>query len=180
MRRLGTLTAALVAAALAVSMAPAYAAPPTERVVEDRAESRMAYDVLSVTLSAAPPGRKAKVVVQHARRVAVGDGIDVWFDTDDDRKPDIYLTGYAFSEYAVFKARGWDGHGRDISNRGCISLKMVDRRSVIRFDPSCLAPSARFSVSVRSFVLDEPDDTVDHVPGKERLTKKVLSYQPGQ
>ncbi len=115
----------------------------------------------------------------HGRRVAVGDGIDVWFDTNDDRLPDIYLTGYAFSEYAAYKARGWDGHGRDISDRGCVALKMTGRRSVIRFDPSCLAPSARFSVSVRSFVQGEPGSSVDYVPGPERLTKKVRSYLPG-
>jgi hypothetical protein len=57
---------------------------------------------------------------------------------------------------------------------------MKGRKSVVRFDPSCLAPSARFAVSVRSFVQNEPEDTVDHVPGSERLTRKVLSYQPGQ
>ena len=180
MRRLGFLTAAVLSAVVGFGVLPAFAAAPVQRTVEDRAEPGKAYDVLSVTLTAAPPGRKAKVVVEHARRVRVGDGIDIWFDTNDDRLPDIYLTGYAFSEYAVYKARGWDGHGRDISNRGCVSLKMVDRKSVVRFDPSCLAPSARFSVSVRSFVQDEPESTVDYVPGSERLTKKVLSYQPEQ
>ena len=112
----------------------------------DPAEDDKAYDVRRVTLKAAR-GVMAKVVIVHGRRVAVGDGIDVWFDTDDDRLPDIYLTGYAFSEYSAYKARGWDGHGRDISDRGCVSLKMTGRRSVVRFDPSCLAPSARFSVS---------------------------------
>lgn len=178
MRRLGILTAAALAAAVAFTVAPAFAAPPTERTVTDRAEPGMAYDVLGVTLSAAPAGRKAKIVVKHARRVAVGDGIDVWIDTDDDRQPDIYLTGYAFSEYAAFKARGWGRHGRDISDRGCVSLKMLRKKSVIRFDPSCLAPSARFSVSVRSSVQGEPDDTVDYVPRAKRLTRKVLSYQP--
>lgn len=180
MRRLGTITAAVLAGALGLAVVPAFAAPPTSRVVEDPADPGAAYDVLSVALSSAPAGRKAKVVVKYARRVAVGDGIDVWIDTDDDRQPDLYVTGYAFSEYAAYKARGWDGHGRDISDRGCVSLKMVDRRSVLRFDPSCLAPSARFSVSVRSFVNEEPEASVDYVPRRERLTKKVLSYAPGQ
>ena len=180
MRRLGFLTAATLAAVVGFGVLPASAAPPVERTVEDRAEPGKAYDVLSVTMTAAPAGRKAKVVVKYARPVAVGDALDMWFDTNDDRQPDIYLTGYSFSEYTVYKARGWDGHGRDISDRGCVSLKMTGRRSVVRFDPSCLAPSSRFSVSVRSFVQSEPDRTVDHVPGAERLTKKVLSYQPGQ
>lgn len=176
MRRLGILAAAALAAALGLAVVPAFATTPTERTVEDAAEPAKAYDVLSVTMTAAPEDGKARIVVVHARRVAVGDGIDVWIDTDDDRLPDIYLTGYAFSEYAVYKARGWTGHGRDISDRGCVALKMVGTKSVLRFDPSCLAPSKRFSVSVRSFVHDQPDSTADNVPGVERLTKKVLSH----
>ena len=161
------------------TVVPAFAAVPTERTVPDAVDPGAAYDIRSVTLKASD-GRSARVLVRFGREVAAGDSIDVWFDTDDDQVPDIYLTGFGFSEYAVYKARGWDGHGRDISNRGCVSLKMVDRKSVVRFDPSCLAPSARFSVSVRSFVQDEPESTVDYVPGSERLTKKVLSYQPEQ
>lgn len=179
MRQLGFLTAAVLAAVIGLT-ASASAAVPLERTVEDPAENNKAYDIRSVTLMAAAEGAKAKVVVVHGRRVAGGDGVSVWFDTDDDRLPDIFLTGYAFSEYAVYKARGWNGHGRDISSRNCVSLKMVGKRSVIRFDPSCLAPSARYSVSVRSFVQDEPESTVDYVPGSERLTKKVRSYAPGQ
>lgn len=182
MRPLGFLAVvpiAALAAAVALTTVPASAAVPVERVVKDAAEDDKAYDVRGVTLRAAE-GTMAKVRVVHGRRVAVGDGVDVWFDTDDDRRPDIYLTGHAFSEYAAFKARGWNGHGRDISNRGCVALTMIARRSVIRFDPSCLAPSARFSVSVRSFVEGEPESTVDYVPGRDRLTKKVRSYLPGR
>ena len=178
MRKLGLLTAAVLAAVVGLT-ASASAAVPLERTVEDPAENNKAYDIRSVTMRAAED-TKATVVVVHGRRVAVGDGVDVWFDTDDDRLPDIYLTGFAFSEYTVYKARGWAGHGRDISNRGCVSLKMTGKRSVIRFDPSCLAPSARYSVSVRSFVHEEPGSTADYVPGSERLTKKVRSYAPGQ
>lgn len=175
MRRLGILLALL----LGLTVTPAFAAVPTERTVTDPAEPGMAWDIRSVTLQAAD-GRFAKVVVRHGRAVDSGDGIDVWFDTDDDQVPDIYLTGLGFSEYAVFRARGWTGHGRDISERGCAALKMVGRRSVIRFDPSCLAPSARYSLSVRSSVHDEPASTADFAPGKHQLTRKVRSYLPGQ
>jgi hypothetical protein len=63
MRRLGILTAAALAAAVALTVAPAFAAPPTERTVTAPAEPGMAYDVHGVTRSPAPPGRKAKVVV---------------------------------------------------------------------------------------------------------------------
>lgn len=167
----------LVALAVLAVAAPALAAPPTERTITDAVEPGKAYDVVSITLKAAPAaGRKAQVTVVHARRVAVGDGIDFWVDTDDDRQPDLYVTGYAFSEYAVYKAHGWDGHGRDISDRGCARLTMTGLKSIIRFDPSCLAPSTRFAVSVRSFVQDRPARTADHVPGTDRLTKRVRSY----
>lgn len=169
--------AAALAAALLASAAPALAAPPTERSIADAAEPGKAYDILQVTMKSAPAeGRKALVVVDHDRRVQVRDGIDLWVDTDDDRLPDLYITGYAFSEYAVYKAHGWDGHGRDISDRGCASLKMRGTRSIFRVDPSCFAPSKRFAIAVRSFVQDRPDSTADTVPGPERLTKKVVSY----
>ena len=168
---------ALAIAVLAAVVAPAAATPPTVRAIPDAVEPGKAYDVVSVTVSAAAaPGRKAKVVVEHARRVAVGDGIDFWVDTDDDRQPDLYLTGFADSEFALYNAHGWAGHGRDISAGGCATLRMVGTRSVIRFDPSCLAPSQRFSVSVRSFVQGQPAGTADQVPGPGRLTKKVLAY----
>ncbi|MGB0098889.1 MAG: hypothetical protein WBP61_01285 [Nocardioides sp.] len=167
---------ALATAAATATATPAAAAPPPERTISDRVEPGKAYDVVSVTLRAAPrEGARAKVVVKHGRRVATGDGLEVWLDTDGDRSPDLYLTGYAFSEYAVYKARGWSGHGRNISDRGCASLKMNRRASRIRFDPSCLAPSRAFAVSVRSFVQGRPDRTADLVPGSERMTRKVRS-----
>lgn len=173
------LPALAVVAALALTAAPAVAAPPTERTIQDAAEPGKAYDILTVTMkSAVSAGRKAQVTVEHGRRVRVGDGIDLWIDTDDDRQPDLYLTGYAFSEYAVYKARGWEGHGRDISDRGCATLRMRGAKSIVRVDPSCLAPSTRFAISVRSFVQDRPAASADNVPGRERLSKKVLSYQP--
>lgn len=175
MRRLGILVALVVA----LTAVPASAAVPTERTVTDPAEPGMAWDIRSVTLQAAD-GRYARVVVRHARAVDVGDNIEAWFDTDDDRVPDVYLTGLGFSEYAVYKARGWRGHGREISDRGCATLKMVGRRSIVRFDPSCLAPSARYSVSVRSSVEEQPVSTVDYAPDRRQLTRPVRSYLPGQ
>lgn len=175
MRRLGILLAVVAC----FTVAPAFAAAPTERTVPDPVDPGAAYDIRSVTLKASD-GRSARVVVQHGRRVASGDSIDIWFDTNDDRVPDIYLTGIGFSEYAVYKARGWRGHGREISDQGCAGLKMTGRRSVVRFDPSCLAPSARFSVSVRSAVLEEPAASDDYLPARHELTRKVRSYLPGQ
>jgi hypothetical protein len=179
MRKPLVLPALVAVVALLAAAAPAVAAPPTHRTIKDPLESGKAYDIRTVTMrSAVSAGRKAQVTVEHSRRVRVGDGIDLWIDTDDDRQPDLYLTGYAFSEYAVYKAHGWEGHGRDISGRGCATLRMRGTKSIVRVDPSCLAPSTRFAVSVRSFVQDRPAASADNVPGRERLSKKVLSYQP--
>jgi hypothetical protein len=175
MRRLGIFLATLIC----LTAAPSSAVVPTDRVVTDPADPGAAWDVRRVTLRAAD-GERAAVVVRHGRAVAVGDVIDVWIDTDDDASPDIYVTGLGFSESAAYIARGWRGHGRDISDRGCVSLKMTGRRSVLRFDPSCLAPSTRFSVSVRSSVHEEPASTDDYVPARRQLTGKVRSYRPGQ
>lgn len=166
-----------LAIALLAAAAPAAAAVPAERTITDAVEPGKAYDVVAMTLTAAPAeGEDARLVVTHDRRVDSGDGIDVWFDTDGDREPDIYLTGSAFSEYVVYKARGFDGHGRNLSDLGCATLRMTGKKSIIRFDPSCLAPSETFSVSVRSFVHNQPERTADKVPGPARLTKKVVSY----
>jgi hypothetical protein len=180
MRRLLVPAAALALLAGAALVGPAaHAAPPTERTITDAAQPGKAYDIVSVTLTAAPrEGRKAQVTVVHSRRVAVGDGVDVWIDTDDDRIPDLYVTGVSFSEYGVYKARDWDRHHQDISDRGCATMRMTGRKSVIRFDPGCLGASKRFSVSVRSHVQGRPARTDDHTPRAERLSKKVLSYVP--
>ncbi len=178
MRRLLLAPVALMALATAAPAAPAVAsAPPTERTITDPVEPHKAYDIVSVTLKAASAaGRKARVTVVHGRRVDVGDGIDVWVDSDGDRVPDLFITGVSFSEYGVYRARDWDRHHRDISDRGCASVRMIGTKSVIRFDPSCLGPSERFSVSVRSHVQDRAARTDDYVPGVHRLTKRVLSY----
>lgn len=174
MRRLLGLPAALVVLALA---SPALATPPVERTITDPTEPHKAYDIVSVTLKAAPAaGRKAQVTVVHARRVQVGDAVDVWVDTDDDRVPDLFITGVSFSEYGVYRARGWDRHHQDITDRRCASMGMRGTKTVVRFDPSCLAPSERFSVSVRSYGQQVPAGRDDYVPRPERLTKKVLSY----
>ena len=179
MRQRLVLPALAAVAVLVAAAAAAVAAPPTERTIQDAQEPGKAYDIVTVTMkSAASAGRKAQITVTHDRRVRVGDGIDLWIDTDDDRQPDLYLTGYAFSEYAVYKAHGWDGHGRDISDLGCATLTMRGPKSIVRVDPSCLAPSTRFAVSVRSFVQDSPPASADNVPGFQRLSKKVLSYLP--
>lgn len=166
----------VIALAVVATASPAAAAIPDERTVTDRVEPGKAYDIVSMTLTAAPAeGERATLRVDYDRRVDTGDTITVWIDTDADRLPDLFITGVSFSEYAVYKARGWDGHGRDITDLNCVRLRMIAKRSVIRFDPSCLAPSETFAVAVRSHVQGEPERTADTVPGVERLTKRVRS-----
>lgn len=178
-----TMLAAAVATAAALALVPAgpaaHAAPPTERTITDPVDAQASYDIRKVRLLAAPaPGKRARIVVGHDRRVRVGDGIDVWVDLDRDRKPDVYLTGMAFSEYAVYRARSFDGHGRDISDRGCFDLTMRARRSVVRFAPDCLGASRAFAVTVRSFRHGEPAGRADWSPRQERLSARVLSSVP--
>lgn len=178
-RVLPLLVLAFTALPLVAVAAPATAVPPTERTIEDPVEPGKAFDVVSMRIAAAPAeGRKARVVIRHDRPVDVGDAIDLWVDTDGDRVPDLFVTGPSYSEYAVYRTHSWTAHGRNISDQGCASLKMVAARSVVKVDPSCLAPSTRFAVSVRSYVLDEPARTDDYVPGKHRLSQRVLSYLP--
>ena len=152
---------------------------PTERVVRDAHEQRSAYDIRTVTLTSAPAGHpRARIVVQDYRRVRVGDGISIWINTDDDPGPDLLITGYAFSEYAVYRPRSWARHGKDISDRGCASLRMRGERAIVRFDPDCLDPATKFSVSVRSFVQGRPDRTADDAPRARRFTHAVLAHSP--
>jgi hypothetical protein len=168
---------AAATAALLLTTAPAVAAPPTERTMTDAIDAGASYDVLSVTARSAPaPGKRAKVVVKHDRRAESGDGIDLWFDLDGDRVPDAYLTGMAYSEYAVFRTSSFEGHGRDISDLDCFSLKIAQRKAVVKFTPDCLGASTSYAVAVRSFRQGEPAAGADWSPGRERVSKKVLSY----
>ena len=178
-RVLPLLVLALATLPLAGVAAPASAVPPTERTIEDPVEPGKAFDVVSVRISAArTESRKARVVIRHDRPVDVGDAIDLWVDTDDDRVPDLFVTGPSYSEYAVYRTHSWTTHGRNITDEGCASLKMIAARSVVKVDPSCLAPSTRFAVSVRSHVQDRPARTDDYVPRPQHWTKKVLSILP--
>lgn len=176
-RLLATAVAGATAATLLATAPAASAAPPTERVVTDAVDAGASYDILRTTLVAAPaPGRRAKVVVSHDRRVRIGDGIDLWFDLDGDRAPDVYLTGLAYSEYAVYRARSFKRHGKDISDRGCFSLKMRKRHAIVRFDPDCLGASRVFAVTARSFRHGEPATGADWSPRTERLSRRVLAH----
>jgi hypothetical protein len=176
-RPLAALVAVTAALSALLSAAPAQAAPPTERTLTDAVDAGASYDILSTTLRAAPaPGKQAKVVIKHDRRAESGDGLDLWFDLDGDRVPDVYLTGMAYSEYAVFKTSSFGRHGREISDLGCFGLKINQRKAVVKFRPDCLGESTSYAVAVRSYRHGEPPAGADWAPGRERVSKKVASY----
>ena len=64
--------------------------------------------------------------------------IEVWFDLDGDKAPDLHLSGYAESEYVVHKATSFDQDGKDISDRDCVRLSMAGRISKVKLFPECV------------------------------------------
>ena len=161
-----------------LATAPAEALPPTTRTVKDATEPDKAYDITQVTMRSAPKStRPAVVLVKHARTVKTGDSIDVWFDLDGDKVPDLHLSGDAFSEFTVHKAKSFTKDGKDISRKDIVRLSMAGSTSKIRFFPSRLNPPTpiSFAVSVKSSVFDMPESTDDWAPATEKFTRKVLA-----
>jgi hypothetical protein len=157
---------------------PAEALPPTTRTVKDATEADKAYDITLVTLRSAPKSsRPAIVLVKHARKVKPGDAIDVWFDFDGDKVPDLHLSGDAFSEFTVHKAKSFTKDGKDVSNLDIARLSMAGSSSKIRLFPSRVGPVApiSFAVAVKSSAQGMPDSTDDWAPATEKFTKKVLA-----
>jgi hypothetical protein len=170
------LAAAAAAALVALTAAPASALPPTTRTVQDPVDKTAAYDITGVTLRSAPTSKRPAVVkVSHGRTVAAGDALDVWFDLDGDRVPDVHLAGSAFSEYVVRRAKSFTVDGKDISELDCVRLSMAGTTSKIRLFPACLGDPVGFAVAVKSSVDGEPAASDDWAPGTRRFTKKVLA-----
>lgn len=177
LRTVRSLMAIGVAAALVLGFAPAaQAATPTKRVVEDAVEPGKAYDIVKVVLRSQKTSEKlASVTIKHGREVQTGDSIDVWFNLDADALPEVHVVGDSFSEYTVFQTTSFTEDGKDISKRGCMSLKMANATSKVRFDPKCLKAGPKFAVSVKSSRSDKPAGTEDYVPAPLKFTKKALS-----
>jgi hypothetical protein len=166
----------LVTGMTALAAAPAQALPPTIRVVKDAVQPGKAYDITQLTLRSAPNStRPAVVIVQHGRQVRTGDAIDAWFDLDGDKVPDIHLSGSAFSEFTVHRAKSFTQDGKDISKKDAVRLAMGGSVSKIRLFPTRLGSPISFAVSVKSSVDGRPARTDDWAPAAEKFTKKVLA-----
>jgi hypothetical protein len=173
--------AAAAAGAVLVTLlaaAPAEALPPTTRIVKDATEPDKAYDITQVTLRSAPKStRPAVVLVNYARTVKAGDSIDVWFDFDGDRVPDLHLSGDAFSEFTVHKTQSFTKDGKDISNKDVVRLAMAGSTSKIRLFVSRIGKSTpvSYAVAVKSSSQGMPNSTDDWAPATKKFTKKVLA-----
>lgn len=172
--------AAAGAALLALlSSAPAQALPPTSRTIKDATQPGKAYDITSVTLRSAPrANRPAVVLVKHARQVKVGDVVDVWFDLDGDRAPDVHVSGNAFSEFTVHLTSSFTKDGKDISNKDCARLAMAGQVSKVRLFPACVGSPLSFAVAVKSSRDGSPKSSDDWAPAFQKFTKKVLAASP--
>jgi len=159
-----------------LAAAPAQALPPTSRTIKDAVEPGKAYDITEVTLrSASKTTRPAVVLIKHGRNVATGDAIDVWFDFDGDKVPDIHVSGSAFSEFTVHKAKSFTKDGKDISTKDCARLAMAGSVSKVRLFPTCVGSPIGFAVSVKSSVDGQPASTDDWAPATQKFTKRVLT-----
>ena len=168
--------AAAVLAAVLAGTGPAQALPPTSRVVKDAVEPDLAYDITQVTMRSAPKSnRPAVVLVKHGRTVKFGDAIDVWFDLDHDKVPDIHVRGDAFSEFTVHKTSSFTKDGKDISDEDCARVAMAGSVSKVRLFPACLGSPIGFAVAVKSSSEGEPVTSEDWAPATERFTKQVLA-----
>jgi hypothetical protein len=168
--------AALAVGALLIATAPAQALPPTTRTVKDASEPDKAYDITEVMLRGAPKStRPAVVLIKHARKVQTGDAIDVWFDLDKDKVPDLHISGSAFSEFTVHRTHSFTKDGKDISKKDCARLAMAGAASKVRLFPACVGAPLTFSVAVRSATDGMPVSTDDWAPATRRFTKPVLA-----
>ena len=144
--------------------------------MKDAAEPGSAYDITQVRLRSAPrTDRPAVVLVTHARKVHTGDAINVWFDLDADKVPDLHVSGDAFSEFTVHLTHSFTKDGKDISKKDCARLAMAGSTSKVRLFPACVGAPISFAVVVKSSSDAKPASTADWAPGAEKFSKPVLA-----
>ncbi|MDP3967716.1 MAG: hypothetical protein Q8Q02_05500 [Nocardioides sp.] len=163
-----------------VMLLPAYADPPTRRVVHDGPTPGAAVDIARIVLRSAPAeGRKARVRIVLRKPAAAGDTLNVYFDTDGDHAPEVRYKAPASAEFTSWRMRSWRKRGRTLDTRcGRVRMELGERIAVATFDPRCLTDEVtKIRVSVRSHSqIGRP--CPDWVPGKRRWTGRVLAYRP--
>jgi hypothetical protein len=176
------LTPALAAAVgLALVPVAATAAPATDKTWNDRPETvTPAADIVSVRRVAAPPdGRWMRVIVRLADRIEAGDSLEVHFDTDNDREPDVWITGLASSEYEVYDTDRWRDTSDPIGALDCARMRFAlgERRGVVRFDPTCVEddPVKAVRVNVRTSFLDKPHRR-DFAPARREWLSRTAAH----
>lgn len=171
--------AAAAAGAVALTLlaaAPAHALPPTTRIVKDASEPDKAFDITRISMRSAPKStRPAVVKITHARKVKAGDAIEMWFDLDADKVPDLHLSGDAFSEFTVHKTHSFTKDGKDISDKDCVRLAMAGSTSKVRLFATCLGSPISYAVAVRSSSFKMPASTDDWAPGTRKFSGRVLA-----
>ena len=156
--------------------APAEALPPTTRTVKDAIDPDTAYDITQVTLrSASKATRPAVVLIKHGRPVKFGDAVDIWFDLDGDKVPDIHLSGDAFSEFTVHRTKSFTKDGKDISKKDCRPAR--DGRHDVQGPAVPRAHRRRRQLRGRGEVVGRghADSTDDWAPATKKFTRKVLA-----
>ena len=147
--------------------------------MKDAIEPDKAYDITQVTLRSAPKTtRPAVVLVKHARQVKPGDAIDVWFDFNGDKVPDLHLSGDAFSEFTVHRRSRSPRTAKNISNKDVARLAMGGNTSKVRLFPARIGKVVpiSFAVAVKSSCRGQARSAArTGRPGAEKFTRKVLA-----
>lgn len=171
--------ATLTALTLAATAVPASAGAPTKVVVRDGVQAGTGWDVQRVVLrSAVPDGRTARVRLVFAETPDAGDEFSLFFDLDDDNRPDARLDAAAQSEWVVRRARGWDDTGRGLNRSGCFGLRQAPRGFMIGVDPHCLAEPDTVRVAVVG-INGFGGAATDWAPARRTWSDAVRSFGTG-
>jgi hypothetical protein len=188
-RPLRTLAATLATATL-ITGVPAQAAPSTARptaisttvssdlvTYRDGVQDGGGHDIVRVALRSAPANTtEASVTLTFDEAPAAGDGQVIWFNLDADPRPEAVLTAYAYSEWQVARANGWNAEGININHKGCFTYRAKSKNVKVTFNPDCFAPASHVSVSAAGFHSDSKGSTLDYAPGKKKWTAQVDAH----